>query len=76
MPPALHHPWLVARTRPVVVLDVGGADVNGGYRELFADPRYRYLTVDVAAEAGVDIVVSGQMLEHCEYLALSRNGWQ
>lgn len=72
----------------VVVLDVGGADVNGGYREVFADPRYHYLTVDLTAGTGVDIVLeypyclplqdssvdivlSGQMLEHCEFFWLT-----
>ena len=69
-------------------LDVGGADVNGGYRPIFDDPRYRYLTVDLAAGEGVDvvlddpyrlpfadgsvdIVLSGQMLEHCEFFWLT-----
>ena len=72
----------------IVVLDVGGADVNGGYREVFADLRFRYLTVDLAEGAGVDIVLedpyrlpladgsvdivlSGQMLEHCEFFWLA-----
>ncbi|WP_211369589.1 methyltransferase domain-containing protein [Pseudoxanthomonas yeongjuensis] len=71
-----------------MVLDVGGADVNGGYRQVFADPRFRYLTVDLAEGAGVDIVLddpyrlpledgsvdivlSGQMLEHCELFWLT-----
>jgi len=71
-----------------IVLDVGGADVNGGYRPLFSHPRYRYLTVDLAPgegvdivlddpyrlpleDASVDIVLSGQMLEHCEFFWLS-----
>lgn len=66
------------------VLDVGGADVNGSYRTVFASTACRYLTADVQAADGVDIVlqdpyhlpfpdhafnvvVSGQMLEHCEY---------
>jgi predicted O-methyltransferase YrrM len=70
-----------------VVVDVGGADVNGGYRPLFDDPRYRYLTVDLAPGEGVDVVLddpyrlpfddgsvdvvlSGQMLEHCEFFWL------
>lgn len=68
----------------VLVVDVGGADVNGGYRPLFADPRYRYQTVDIEDAEGVDVVLddpyvlpyedhsvdvvlSGQMLEHCEF---------
>ena len=72
----------------VIVLDVGGADVNGGYREVFSDPRYQYLTVDLTAGDGVDIVLedpyrlpvadgsvdivlSGQMLEHCEFFWLT-----
>jgi predicted O-methyltransferase YrrM len=71
-----------------LVVDVGGADVNGGYRPIFDDPRYRYLTVDLAAGEGVDvvlddpyrlpfadgsvdIVLSGQMLEHCEFFWLT-----
>ena len=40
-----------------IVLDVGGADVNGGYRPLFSHPRYRYLTVDLTPGEGVDIVL-------------------
>lgn len=83
----LHADFLRARDE-VVVLDVGGADVNGGYRQIFADPRFRYLTVDLAEGAGVDIVLddpyrlpledgsvdivlSGQMLEHCELFWLT-----
>jgi SAM-dependent methyltransferase len=71
-----------------LVVDVGGADVNGGYRPIFDDPRYRYLTVDLAAGEGVDVVLddpyrlpfadgsvdvvlSGQMLEHCEFFWLT-----
>jgi SAM-dependent methyltransferase len=72
----------------MTVLDVGGADVNGGYREVFADPQFQYKTVDLAEGNGVDIVLedpyrfpvedhsvdivlSGQMLEHCEFFWLS-----
>lgn len=72
----------------VVVLDVGGADINGGYREVFANSHFHYLTADLAASAGVDIVLedpyrlpladgsvdivlSGQMLEHCELFWLT-----
>lgn len=67
-----------------VVVDVGGADVNGGYRPIFNADRFEYLTVDLAAgegvdvvlddpynlpfeDASVDVVLSGQMLEHCEF---------
>lgn len=70
----------------VAVVDVGGVNVNGGYRELFADPRFEYRTVDIAEGADIvlkdpyrisledksaDIVISGQMLEHCEFFWLS-----
>lgn len=71
----------------VVVLDVGGADVNGSYRDVFAGPRFTYIGADLTAGAGVDIViedpnrlpfddasvdivVSGQMLEHCAFFWL------
>ena len=66
----------------VVVLDIGGSDVNGSYRQIFSEGPYRYLSADIApggvdvvlddpyripmANASVDIVLSGQMLEHCE----------
>ena len=72
----------------VVVLDIGGADVNGSYRDIFDGPHFRYLTADISdaegvdivlddpysiplADASVDIVLSGQMLEHCEFFWLA-----
>jgi SAM-dependent methyltransferase len=68
----------------MVVVDVGGANVNGGYRDVFPDERFRYVAVDLAEGEGVDVVlddpyklpfedgsvdvvISGQMLEHCEF---------
>lgn len=86
---ARYLPPEVLRTRgEMVVLDVGGADVNGGYREVFASPQFCYKTVDLAEGKGVDIVLddpyrfpledgsvdlvlSGQMLEHCEFFWLT-----
>ncbi len=73
---------------PKSVVDVGGADVNGSYRQLFVGKRVRFATVDMEAAPGVDIVlpdpykiplpdgaadyvISGQMLEHCEFFWLS-----
>lgn len=67
-----------------IVLDIGGADVNGSYRELFGKSPFRYLAADIAPGPGVDIVLSdpyalplpdssvdivlsGQALEHCEF---------
>lgn len=63
-----------------VVLDIGGSDVNGSYRRVFA-PSFRYLAADLEAGPGVDlvladayalpledasadIVISGQAFEH------------
>ncbi len=71
---------MMARLRACVpsgssVLDVGGADVNGSYRPLFADCRYTSLDFENAdivvsgydwpiADAAFDAVISGQALEH------------
>jgi SAM-dependent methyltransferase len=78
----------LAAREGMLVVDVGGADINGGYRDIFPAPRFRYLTLDVSAGEGVDVVmedpyrlpfesgsvdvvVSGQMLEHCEFFWLA-----
>lgn len=70
------------------VLDVGGADVNGSYRDIFNAPNVKYLGADLKEAPGVavvmndpyripledgsvDLVISGQMLEHCEFFWLS-----
>lgn len=75
--------WLAALPAPVL-LDLGAADVNGSYRDLFRHPGLRYLGADLAPgpgvdvvlddpyrlpfdDASVDLVLSGQMLEHCEF---------
>ena len=80
-------PANLAAQGQVRVLDLGGADVNGSYRPIFAASHYRYLTADIAAagvdipledpyrlplaDASVDVVLSGQMLEHCEFFWLT-----
>jgi hypothetical protein len=78
----------LASASNVVVLDIGGADVNGSYREIFDQSQFTYIGADLAAGEGVsiiledpyklplddatiDIVLSGQMLEHCEFFWLS-----
>ncbi len=38
------------------ILDVGSYDVNGTYREIFADSRYHYTGLDMQAGPNVDIV--------------------
>lgn len=67
-----------------IVVDVGGANVNGSYRDLFAGMNIRYIAADMTDAPGVDLlmrdpykiplpdnaadlVISGQMLEHCEF---------
>ena len=66
------------------VLDVGGADVNGSYSDVFSGANVEYLGTDLQPGEGVsvvlddpgklplendsiDVVISGQMLEHCEF---------
>lgn len=74
---------LANRPGGLSILDVGGQDVNGGYRGLFKQvPLHAFVTTDLEAAPGVDvvmddpyrlpfpdcsfdIVISGQMLEHC-----------
>jgi SAM-dependent methyltransferase len=72
----------------VSVLDVGGSDYNGSYREVFSHERFSYTAADISEGHGVqlviqdpyrlpiddrsiDIVISGQMLEHCEFFWLA-----
>jgi SAM-dependent methyltransferase len=67
-----------------IVLDVGGADINGSYRDVFPNPPFRYWVADIAPgtgvdvvlsdpyriplpEGSVDIVISGQTMEHIEF---------
>jgi len=42
----------------IEVLDIGGADVNGSYRSIFSDAKFRYRIADLEAGAGVDIVLT------------------
>lgn len=43
---------------PLTVLDVGGADCNGGYAELFQPPRFDYRTADIDGTADVDFLMT------------------
>ncbi len=69
---------------PLKVLDIGGADVNGSYADVFHGQNIEYIGADLYPGEGVtvvmddpnvlplednsiDIVISGQMLEHCEF---------
>ena len=39
------------------VVDIGSYDVNGSYRTLFQQPKWRYTGVDLEAGPGVDVVL-------------------
>src|SRR4051794_36040461 len=71
-----------------IIVDVGGADVNGSYRDIFSSSHFDYRACDLQRAPGVsivqenpyhiplpsesaDIVLSGQMMEHCEFFWLS-----
>lgn len=41
-----------------IVLDFGGADVNGSYRQVFPAPPFRYLTARIADKPGADILLA------------------
>lgn len=81
-------PRILAGGSELTVLDVGGANHNGNYSDIFTGPNLRYLGMDLVAGPGVDIVlqdpyrfpledgsvdfvISGQMLEHCEFFWLA-----
>jgi hypothetical protein len=96
-PSSLENMWLcyrryvegtaLASSAEVIVLDVGGADVNGTYRDIFRGPQFLYLAVDLVltngvgivvdsyhlplGDASVEIVICGQMLEQCEFFWLA-----
>ena len=42
---------------PTAVLDVGSYDVNGSYKTLFDEQRFRYTGLDISAGPNVDIVL-------------------
>lgn len=44
--------------KPLQVVDIGSYDVNGSYRALFTDPRWKYTGVDLVEGPGVDIALS------------------
>jgi len=43
--------------KKIRVLDVGGADVNGSYRNIFTDERFEYVGLDLQEGPGVDVVI-------------------
>ena len=45
-------------SRKINVLDVGGADYNGSYRQLFPSELFNYLVCDFSASQGVDLLMT------------------
>ncbi len=74
----------IEKQKQVVVLDVGGIDINGSYKSIFGKKNFIYLSTDIQEghgvsivikdpnkipldDASIDIVISGQTFEHCEF---------
>ena len=72
----------------ISLLEIGGSNFNGSYRDVFSDPRVHYLAADLvlgegvdivlhdpyhipAPDRGLDLVISGQTFEHCEFFWLT-----
>lgn len=45
------------RGKPLRVFDLGGSNIGGTYRDLFDDPAWTYVGVDVVSNENVDIVL-------------------
>ncbi len=45
------------RDEALTIIDLGSQNINGSYRPLFAQPPWRYVGVDLAAGANVDVVL-------------------
>ena len=45
-------------TESLTILDLGSQDINGSYRPLFTVPAWKYVGVDLAAGANVDVVLA------------------
>ncbi len=43
----------------IKILDVGSYDVNGSYKDIFADKRYKYAGLDMEKGPNVDIILKG-----------------
>ncbi|CAN5609035.1 hypothetical protein BH18VER2_BH18VER2_02260 [soil metagenome] len=45
------------KNEPLRILDLGSQDFNGSYREVLANPRWRYIGIDLTPGPNVDIVL-------------------
>jgi predicted O-methyltransferase YrrM len=48
----------MATRNSIAVLDLGGADINGSYRDVFAHPKFHYIAADLQPNDGVALVLN------------------
>ena len=46
-----------SRHEKIDVLDIGGANINGTYADIFSPPNFNYIAVDIASGEGIDQVL-------------------
>lgn len=46
--------------QPLKILDVGSQDVNGSYKQFFANPNWEYIGCDMIAGKNVDVVLQNE----------------
>lgn len=44
--------------RDLTILDLGSQDINGSYKKIFQEPKWRYIGVDMTPGQNVDIVLT------------------
>jgi len=42
----------------IIVLDIGGADINGSYRDIFSHAKFHYLAADLHPSEGVGLILN------------------
>ncbi len=48
----------IAAKQVITVLDVGGNDINGSYRQIFSHPKFQYITADLSSSESVNIFLN------------------
>lgn len=48
----------MASRKSIAVLDLGGADINGSYRDVFSHPQFHYIAADLQPNEGVALVLN------------------
>ena len=47
----------LASSEGLMVLDIGGANVNGTYADIFSQEKFKYTAADISPSVGVDVVL-------------------